>query len=273
MRRLPIAVALLAAACHRGGGAEKPTPPPPPDAAPPDAEEAAVTVPDAAPPAPPASITFAPTPWSAGTKVRAWRRTALVDDRGHASGESRDEIAFTVVASDEGGVIVQVGDDCTAEIARGTAKVTGDCQGGAADVAYKLDLVAQLLAAPRGTMRAGDRCEGLPRPLVALFRLQDAGAIVSARLADATDAAATYALHAELDGTLLKRGLHVAATLDGELQVDVHQTTMSGALRSARARISGWPVDDYHSTGALELSFGIDAQVRPPVRLKAVPRW
>jgi hypothetical protein len=89
--------------------------------------------------------------------------------------------------------------------------------------------------------------------------MQDAGAIVGARLAAAGDGA-TYAVHVELDGTMLRPGLHVLGALDGELHVDAHATAMTGTLRSDRVTITGYPQADFTAKGALELDFGIAAR-------------
>jgi hypothetical protein len=246
------ALAILAS-CHRAPKTETPKPQVPDagvaDASPPDAE-----VPDAAPPP---TITFAPAPWSVGQQVRVWHRATLSGVPGSADITSQDELTFTVTGPDFGGVTATIGTDCTASIARGTAKVRGDCGGDATGVAYKLDLAAQLLAVPRGTMAVGDACTGFGRPLVGLFRLQDAGAIVTSHLAAADDHGATYAVHAELDGLMLRPGLHVQGELDGEIHVDAGATAMTGTLRADRVMMSGYPQADFSAKGALELDFGV----------------
>lgn len=251
MRRA-LALVLLAG-CHRAPKAEAPKPAVP-DAGIPDA-----AVPDAMPDAPPPRITFAPAPWTKGQEVRVWHKTVLSHVPGSADVTSEDTLTFTVTSGDGAlGTDVTIADDCHATIARGTAKVTGDCGGGAPDVAYKLDLAAQLLAVPRGTMAVGDACTGFGRPLVGLFRLQDAGAIVRARLAAADDAGATYALHADLDGLMLRPGMRVLGGVDGELHVDAAARAMTGTLRSDRIVVSGYPQADFSAKGTLEMSFGIE---------------
>ena len=244
---------LLLAGCHRAPKAETPKPAVP-DAGVADAEVPDAEVPDAAPPP---TITFQPAPWSTGQQIRVWHRATLSHIPGGADITAQDELTFTVTGPDDGGVTATIGTDCQATIARGTAKVIGDCNGDATDVAYKLDLAAQLLSVPRGTMAVGDACTGFGRPLVGLFRLQDAGAIVTAHLAAADAQGATYAVHAELDGTMLRPGLRVQGGLDGEIHVDAGATAMTGTLRAEKVLFSGYPQSDFSAKGALELDFGV----------------
>ncbi len=263
MRRIAFALlpVALAACGRRKLLTEKPNPGAIPDAAvaaaPPDATE---IPPDAAPPdAMPASITFDRAPWQPGQVVKVWRKTTLTDSRGSATVDDGFALSITVASVSGGDVIGSTGPDCVVRFGGGTVKVTGACEGNDTDVAYKLDLFAQLLAVPRGTARAGDRADGFVRPLAALFRLQDANATLASHLATVDGhGVAIYGVHADVDGTMLKSGLHVTASLDGEIHVDAHATTMTGTLGPAKARITGWPIADYHSTGTLQMSFGIE---------------
>ena len=219
----------------------------------PDAEAPPPPIPDAAPPA---TMTFAPSPWPVGQKVRVWRRVRLADVPGSDPISSEWELPLSVTASDSAATVA-IGDDCQAVIGGGGARVTGDCGGTGADILYKLDTVAQLLAIAHGTVTVGDAAPGLARPLVALFHLQDAGAIVTARVVEAGASGATYAVHVELDGLLLRSGLHLTGVADGELTIDAQGRTISGALRAPRVTIEGYPMAGYPSTGSLELSLSI----------------
>ena len=254
MKRALVAVAL--ASCHRGSKTETPKPQVP-DAGVADAE---VPVPDAPPDAPPPRITFEPQPWRPGQTIRLWRKTTLSHVPGSEDLVDKYELAMKVDSADSNSTSVTIADDCKAVLARGTAKVSGECSGHANDVAYKLDLAAQLLAIPRGTVVAGTSANTCARPLVALFKLQDAGAIITAHLATASDDRAAYAMHAEIDGTMLRPGLHVLGKLDGAMNVDAHVTSITGSMSAPKVVISGYPMADYTSKGALELAFGIEPQ-------------
>ncbi|HTJ44505.1 MAG TPA: hypothetical protein VL463_20515 [Kofleriaceae bacterium] len=253
--RSALAIVVIAA-CHRGSKTETPKPQVP-DAGVADAE---VPVPDAPPDAPPARITFEPQPWKPGQTIKLWRKTTLSHVSGSEDLVDKYELSMKVDSADSNSTSVTIADDCKAVLARGTAKVSGECSGHANDVAYKLDLAAQLLAIPRGTVVAGTGANVFARPFVALFKLQDAGAIITAHLATATDQQAEYAMHAEIDGTMLRPGLHVLGKLDGTVRVDAHVTTISGSISAPKVVISGYPMADYTSKGALELAFGIEPQ-------------
>lgn len=222
-------------------------------AAPPDAEP-----PDAAPPPPPATLTFAPAAWAKGRTIKLWRRATLSKVSGSQDLVDQYELTFTVDDVDAAGTHVKVADDCHAILTRGTAKVTGECGGHASDVAYRLDLVAQLLAIPHGTITVGDLANGFTRPLVALFRLQDAGALMTSHAIGADAAGVTYAIHTDLEGTLLRPGLRVVGKLDGTIHVDAAVTAITGTMSAPKVAITGYPIADYTSKGALELSFGIE---------------
>jgi hypothetical protein len=218
---------------------------------PPDAEPTSVV--DASPPP---TMTFAPAPWPSGQKIRIWRRVRLADVPGSNPISSEFELALDVTDSSDAATVA-IGDDCTAVLGNGSARVTGECGGTAADVGYKLDLAAQLLAVAHGTSTVGDAAPGFARPLVALFHLQDAGAIVTARLAHADANGAVYDVHVELDGLLLRGGLHLTGAADGQLTVDAQARTMSGTLRATGVTVDGYPMAGYSSSGSLELAFGI----------------
>jgi hypothetical protein len=219
----------------------------------PDAQEAPPPPADAAPPA---TLTFAPSPWPAGQTIRMWRRVRLADVPGSDPITSEYEVVLAVTASDDSATVA-IGDDCNAVIGRGAARVTGDCAGNAADVGYKLDTAAQLLAVPQGTATVGDVAPGFARPIVSLFRLQDAGALVTARLARVDASGAVYAVHVELDGLLLRSGLHLTGVADGELTVDAQARTMAATLRAPRVTIDGYPQAGYPSPGSFEMAFTI----------------
>jgi hypothetical protein len=109
-------------------------------------------------------------------------------------------------------------------------------------------------------VHVGDQCGGLARPLTALFRLQETGAMMTAHLARTDATGAVYAVHADLDGNMLRPGLHVTAALDGEIHLDAHGTGMTGTLTAPKVTIQGYPMSDYTSKGTLEMAFGIEPQ-------------
>jgi hypothetical protein len=261
----PIGIAIVLGACHPGRrhavGATSSA------AAPTDAATVAATTPDAeapAPPpladaAPPPTLTFAPTPWPVGQKVRMWRRVRLADVPGSDPITSEYELAFAVTAADDSATVA-IGDDCEGVVGQGAARVTGDCGGNGADVGYKLDTAAQLLSVARGTVTVGDTAPGFARPLISLFRLQDAGATITSRLERVDAHGAVYAVHVELDGLLLRSGLHLTGSADGELTVDPQARTMTATLRAPQVTIEGYPQAGYPSSGSLELSFSVAPQ-------------
>jgi len=224
----------------------------PPDAAP--EEPPPLVAPDAAPPA---SLAFDPEPWAPGTVVKIRRASSLVDSKGGASADDGFGLQLTVASTAGADVVGSTGPDCIARLGGGTAKITGACQGNDADVAYKLDIIGQVLAVPRGTVTVGDRTDAFARPLVALFKLQDAGALVNARVADIHDQTVVYAVHIEVEGTMIKHGMQLVSSLDGTIEVDAKLQHMIGHFGPARATISGGPMTDYHSKGTLTLDFSI----------------
>jgi len=260
---LPLtAIAAIAAACHSrkiltGKHDTARTPDAArAEAAPPDAEEAPA---DARPPdGPPPTITFDHAPWQPGDKVKIWRKSVLVDAKGSASADDGYALSLDVASVSGGDVIASAGRDCIVRVGGGTAKVTGACEGNDFDIAYKLDIAGQLLAIPRGTATVGERTAAFGRPIVALFKLQDANAVITAYLADVTDRGAVYAVHLEVEGTMIKHGLRVTSSLDGTIEIDPHGTRMVGRFGPSRATINGGPIADYRSKGTLELSFGIE---------------
>jgi hypothetical protein len=257
------AIVAIAAGCHTRKilGAKHEHAATTPDAgvtatATPDAEEAAP--PPAAPDAAPATITFDRAAWQPGDKVKIWRKAVLVDAKGSASADDGFGLTLDVASVTGTDVIANAGHDCVVRIGGGTAKVTGACEGNDFDYAYKLDIIGQLLAIPRDTVTVGDRTAAFNRPIVALFKLQDANAVMTAYLASVTDRGAIYAAHLEVEGTMIKHGLRVTSSLDGTIEIDPHATRMVGRFGPSKATINGGPITDYHSKGTLELSFGIE---------------
>jgi hypothetical protein len=66
----------------------------------------------------------------------------------------------------------------------------------------------------------------------------------------------------DVEGTMIKHGLRLTASLDGTIEVDAHATRMVGHLGPAKATILGGPITDYHSKGTVELSFGIEPSAK-----------